>query len=278
MSETLGKPDCKKCHGTGYVQSEMRHPDGHGPHAWAALCECVDMSTSSGTRRTHGEKRFFKAKVKGAVLFPAYGETADALANHADFIECQPNGDPLTAAPSVPIGEVFASMQTTFPHPLTAAPIAAGDSLVNKADSRNATASAGDQQGGPCDGTLKPSPESSVASAPADVSSEFKSLTGHQAEHRADGAGAATKFRLPDATDQKVIDSFGYAMANVKVPQQPDQQLSEAVRNFDREDWKEMRQIISDQSAAITALQARVLELEQIIQFSSAANCGRDTD
>lgn len=32
--------ECKACLGLGYVVSEMRHPDGHGPHAWAALCEC----------------------------------------------------------------------------------------------------------------------------------------------------------------------------------------------------------------------------------------------
>ena len=32
--------ECKKCGGMGYVQSEMRHEDGSGRLAWAALCEC----------------------------------------------------------------------------------------------------------------------------------------------------------------------------------------------------------------------------------------------
>lgn len=32
--------ECKKCNGAGYSQSEARHDDGQGPHAWAARCEC----------------------------------------------------------------------------------------------------------------------------------------------------------------------------------------------------------------------------------------------
>jgi hypothetical protein len=31
---------CKRCRGLGYVRSEMRHADGRGQAAWAALCEC----------------------------------------------------------------------------------------------------------------------------------------------------------------------------------------------------------------------------------------------
>lgn len=38
--------NCRKCLGTGYRQSEMRHPDGHGPHAWAVLCECQPRTMS----------------------------------------------------------------------------------------------------------------------------------------------------------------------------------------------------------------------------------------
>ena len=31
---------CPKCHGTDYVQSEVKHENGRQPHAWAAICEC----------------------------------------------------------------------------------------------------------------------------------------------------------------------------------------------------------------------------------------------
>ena len=32
--------ECRKCLGTGYFQSEMRHMNGRQPHAWVVLCEC----------------------------------------------------------------------------------------------------------------------------------------------------------------------------------------------------------------------------------------------
>ncbi len=47
--------------------------------------------------------------------------------------------------------------------------------------------------------------------------------------------------------------------------EESDQQRSEVVRNFDKEDWKEMRQIISDQSAAIASLKAENADLRQQI-------------
>ena len=32
--------ECAKCQGIGYRQSEAKHEDGVGQHAWAARCEC----------------------------------------------------------------------------------------------------------------------------------------------------------------------------------------------------------------------------------------------
>lgn len=41
MTDWKGKQDeCTKCHGYGYTQSESRHADGRGQHAWASRCEC----------------------------------------------------------------------------------------------------------------------------------------------------------------------------------------------------------------------------------------------
>ncbi len=63
-----------------------------------------------------------------------------------------------------------------------------------------------------------------------------------------------------------------------RVPQQPGQQRSEVVRNFDREDWKEMRQIISDQSAAIAERDATIATLQEAVMLLKKRNYAKEDE
>lgn len=44
MTWTQRQAACQQCHGTGYVQSEARHAEGRGAHAWAKRCICQPTS------------------------------------------------------------------------------------------------------------------------------------------------------------------------------------------------------------------------------------------